>query len=714
MTTNLPAGLLRSNGTGCILGAVANGGLEMVGANLSVVDGDTVGQVLRWNGTTWLPRLIIFHGGGGVDTVYNGLTDRDTAFVLGGPLTEHTTITGQLAYDLTWNNLRNIAFEGQRSGGVSYTIFTMGSAEASGVNFFHVKEADPTNQAFQKINYSDGNNMSVKKGSYITSFQQYDAGGYNYQTDISAGDGATAKSICLNKNDSSFLYLSPMDVYNEGAFVMWDTITGVLKYKSPADFTGLYGDNWGAQTVSTTARLSGNGTAGSPLDIARQSATSGQVLKWNGSTWAPASDAGATAENLTAASPKVTVAGGTGAVLSAATVDVNEANLSLNNIGGVLGYAKGGTGLSTLGGIGSVLASNGTGIQYLTPAVTTAASAIAFARSGNFLNLNLPDASISVRGTVSTGSQSLAGSKQFTSRLTAADGLWCYPTTSTNAAIDITGVVDGTFHAIATNTTLNNAYNLVLVSSLSNDITISLPACNISTDGWEYRFVKNGADAFDAILDPNGAQTFTDGSATKTIRGQYASAVCKCWYNGFSGSWMYMPTLAPSTILTTATNFGGDISGTYDNLQLSANAVTPVELQNTSVAAGTYGGQNKFTSLVIDEDGRAISATESAFNMTTYAGVIGGSTVTWQVDDYVVEADPTNGDLTVELAGLVEGRIYHLFGCCNLTNDIVLSGANMKFSGAYGPTSSPYTLGPGEHLKIVYRSSNTTYYISKE
>lgn len=50
------------------------------------------------------------------------------------------------------------------------------------------------------------------------------------------------------------------------------------------------GDNWGSQVVETTARLSGDGTSGDPLDIAQQGATSGQVLKWNGSSWAPAND----------------------------------------------------------------------------------------------------------------------------------------------------------------------------------------------------------------------------------------------------------------------------------------------------------------------------------------------------------------------------------------------------------------------------------------
>jgi hypothetical protein len=40
-------------------------------------------------------------------------------------------------------------------------------------------------------------------------------------------------------------------------------------------------------TVSTLARLSGDGSSGSPLDIAQQSAASGQVLEWSGTAWVP-------------------------------------------------------------------------------------------------------------------------------------------------------------------------------------------------------------------------------------------------------------------------------------------------------------------------------------------------------------------------------------------------------------------------------------------
>lgn len=54
--------------------------------------------------------------------------------------------------------------------------------------------------------------------------------------------------------------------------------------------SGGGGDNWGTQVAIANSTLSGNGTTASPLGIAQQSASSGQVLKWNGTTWLPQDD----------------------------------------------------------------------------------------------------------------------------------------------------------------------------------------------------------------------------------------------------------------------------------------------------------------------------------------------------------------------------------------------------------------------------------------
>jgi hypothetical protein len=44
------------------------------------------------------------------------------------------------------------------------------------------------------------------------------------------------------------------------------------------------------ESVPTDATLSGSGTDASPLKIGQQAASSGQVLKWNGTTWKPGTD----------------------------------------------------------------------------------------------------------------------------------------------------------------------------------------------------------------------------------------------------------------------------------------------------------------------------------------------------------------------------------------------------------------------------------------
>ncbi|MEP6793812.1 MAG: hypothetical protein ABJB16_05760, partial [Saprospiraceae bacterium] len=54
------------------------------------------------------------------------------------------------------------------------------------------------------------------------------------------------------------------------------------------------GDDWGDQTIESNNTLDGDGTLNSPLKIAQQGAINGEVLKWNGSLWAPDEDNGAT------------------------------------------------------------------------------------------------------------------------------------------------------------------------------------------------------------------------------------------------------------------------------------------------------------------------------------------------------------------------------------------------------------------------------------
>ena len=49
-------------------------------------------------------------------------------------------------------------------------------------------------------------------------------------------------------------------------------------------------DDWGAQVVQRDNSLKGDGTTANPLGLAQQTATNGQVLKWDGTNWTPAND----------------------------------------------------------------------------------------------------------------------------------------------------------------------------------------------------------------------------------------------------------------------------------------------------------------------------------------------------------------------------------------------------------------------------------------
>jgi len=211
------------------------------------------------------------------------------------------------------------------------------------------------------------------------------------------------------------------------------------------------------------------------------------------------------------------------------------------HVSGTLAITNGGTNLTAVGADVTLMGSNGSANIYYTPARTNTSAAIGWTRSGSTLNFNLPDADASFPGIVSTGTQTMAGAKTFSGAVTvqglATESAGSVATaTASVAAYNAVGVMDGSHIAVASNTTLDHTHNTVNISTLTADITLSLPACNATRDGWQYFFFKDGTDVFAAIIDPNAAETFTDGATTKSLYSAGNNASCKCrssdskWY----------------------------------------------------------------------------------------------------------------------------------------------------------------------------------------
>lgn len=187
---------------------------------------------------------------------------------------------------------------------------------------------------------------------------------------------------------------------------------------------------------------------------------------------------------------------------------------------------------TALGGDVTLFGSNGTSPLFYTLGITTTSAAIGFARSSGTLNLNIPDADASFRGVVSTGAQTFAGAKTFSGAVTvsglstASAGVAATATASV-AAVNAKGVEDSDYREVTATATIAETDNRVLIGTLTANITLNLPACNSTRDGWEFRFKKKGSDAFAFILDPATTEVI-DGASTLTVYSDGSTVYCKC------------------------------------------------------------------------------------------------------------------------------------------------------------------------------------------
>jgi hypothetical protein len=318
------------------------------------------GQFLKWNGTTWVPGTVNASGGDGW-----GTQAVETTPILSGkgtsaaPLSiaQQGAVNGQV---LQWNGTTWVPGTINTSGGdgwgnqVAKTNTATISGDGSATNPLNLANNAVTSDKVVDggiqgvdINQMNATNGQVLKWSQTQSSwlpQADNTGGTggtgdNWGTqkvEINAtltGDGTTSSPLSiidggvttakLANNAVDATKLAPMNA-TDGQVLKWSQSQNRwLPQVDNTGGTGGTGDNWGTQKVEINATLTGDGTTSSPLSIAPQGAFSGQVLKWNGTSWAPANDATSTGGT--------TYTAGTGISISGTNVISNTGDISSTN-----------------------------------------------------------------------------------------------------------------------------------------------------------------------------------------------------------------------------------------------------------------------------------------------------------------------------------------------------------------------------------------------
>lgn len=155
----------------------------------------------------------------------------------------------------------------------------------------------------------------------------------------------------------------------------------------------------------------------------------------------------------------------------------------------------------------------------------------------------------------------------------------CYTDYVAGTGIDITG------STISNTGDLSNTNELQTLSIVGQNLTLSNGGGTVTIPS------TTTLDAADIVVDNSGFNVLTATDA-QTVFEETDEAL--------------------SNTLNTATTFSGDVSGTYDDLQLGTGVVGPTELASTAVTPGTYTN----ATVTFDADGRATSASSGTAPVT--------------------------------------------------------------------------------------------------
>jgi len=564
-----------------VINAIANASIEGAEVDLSIYDTITsvdskIAGINNFDGLfsslTSTPTTLAGYGiTDAFDGDYNSLTNKPNLFSGNyNDLTNKPVVTAQtLVFDgetLSITNGNNVSLAGIRQTlSISGTTLTL----------------------------SDGNSVSLAGLG--------GGGGGIALTDLSiaaepsaSGDG----DVSFNDSTGVFTYTPP------------DLSSFATTASIPADVSDL---------TDTGSLLDSDKAVGDLTDVSNVAPTTGQILKWDGSEWAPAADSGAGGGGISLTDISV------GAEASAS----GDGDISYNNVTGVITY---------------------------TPPVIGAESPIGWATSGAENQFRTTDTftesgtTFTVRGTIFDADGKLQIElANFSPIVSATAQSLSWDVAATQFAVTIDNPSDFTTKWINEVASITSATGVhTTLSDYTTTGTSATPAGGVD---WTQTFTTNAT----AVITSNGTG-LTGGTAGATIGYNDNSAAAWTTTNAITWNWQNANSTISFSSLTGKTFLESystiDYTVNITGLYTPSNAVTTVTSTGGAVSSTTGSGTFTFTDAIHKDNntGRSVSASTV---FTRPAAVTGTSyTATDTAQDTTISASFTYPSLYVFTASV--------------------------------------------------------------